>query len=199
MRPALVELLEDVLHPDLHRPVANLRGDVAEVAGRVGLVTAFPRRVRFRMLNASMRRSKRCVVPTTLKPFRNDTLMSQKPGCRRVFFSCVVANVPAAGARNALRSNQMARDSAGIPVGSARPSDRRPVRRTGCRCPVRLPRYRRRGCARRTALPTAPGRCPRRPSCRAPSAAARPTIRASGSRYRTCDTSTCGRSRSEMP
>src|SRR5207342_1208603 len=59
-------------------------------SGSVGLVTAFPRRVRLKMLKTSSRKSK-CVVPATLKPLRNDMLTSQKPGWRRRFLACDVA------------------------------------------------------------------------------------------------------------
>ena len=153
----------------------------------VGFVTAFPRRARLMMLNASRRRSNRCVESTTLKPFAEQHVHVPEAGlAHRVLFlrrgerarrgrlERVLVEPDRAGAGSGVGSgpHSVLRVASGSPTAG---------RRTGCRCPARRRRRRhRRERGHRTAPQTAPGRRPIHPSCRTPSAAAPTDRRVSG-------------------
>src|SRR5512145_448470 len=167
----------------------------------VGLVTALPRRARFRTLNTSRRKSKRCEVLATLNPLRSNMFTSQKPGWRIEFFSCVVANVPVAGALYAVRSNQIAPrpDVGSGPHSVFRPASGSPVTSySWLPLPGPTPAMSIPGDRTSNGAPDCAFRTPERfqsPNTHRSGAAEDSSV---GNAYRADATSTCGRSRSEM-
>ena len=68
--------------------------------------------------------------------------MSQNPGCRKRFFSWVVAYVPAVGSAEGVLVEPGGARQRSIPIGPHGRRIARPDRRTGCRCPDRRRRCR---------------------------------------------------------